>query len=937
MISEETVERAIELMKKGGTNYEHFFAKADSPDWIDPLAKKGFFANPPSVIREGGYIQLPFWPESQFLARVADKAPKQVADLFLKLPSTENSRVYEDMAEAALAMPVEEALKLAEKLALVATAPYSFFLPERLTDLAIKFCKAGKVSEGVRLLTELLRLESRDEGSGTYRSISVVPKIGQHELEEVLAKVTADVTPLIGLQALSIVIKSAVEYFQLSTESKDVELTWMERPAIEEHQQNLGYGALDPIIDAVRDIAITLTQAGLLAEVVAELEEPQIALLRRVAMHVLSNMVQPDLSLVRSYLVNRENYDSNSLHHEYFRLLKGHFGKLMAADQEVVLKWIDEEDDPGEIKKLWETNGRTLSDEEAANASSYRRLAHLTPVEDYLTGDRKAEYEGLVAKHGEPEHPDFLSYHGEVRTGFVSPVQAEELASMSPAAIAEYIRNWVPGEDTFDGPTMEGLGHRLEDRVKADPEPFADAAPLFKGLDPTYVRSLLSGIEESVRNGKKPNWEAVLDMASWAVTQKDDPNRKSAGIRDKDPDWGWARKEIAGFLVTGLGSQVVEPPIEFRETIWSMLENLASDAEPTPTYEATYGGSNMNPPTLALNTIRPTAIRGVILYALWVFRSTPKGEFTVASKVPEAEKVLREHLDASKDPSLAVRSVYGQFSPWIAMMDESWFDSIRPSIFDRAPEMEEFWHAAWDTYITHCRGFDQMLRLLREEYRHAIDRTNETTKDSSPWSAVTSLGEHLLVFYGRKQLELASGSLIDYYLDHTSPEARKRGLGELGHGLFHSAAKVEVEFSERFVPLWESLVERASAKEKQQRADLIAFGWWFASGVLPLPWSIQTLLKILALAPSIDLAHAVIEKLAKEAADYPKDSLTALALMFDQKMDRTDFYQREEVTTILKKALESDATEQATLFIHKLGAAGIKWPGDLLKKSSTSD
>ena len=40
MITDELVDRALAVVAESGANYEYFFAKLTSPDWIVPLQKK---------------------------------------------------------------------------------------------------------------------------------------------------------------------------------------------------------------------------------------------------------------------------------------------------------------------------------------------------------------------------------------------------------------------------------------------------------------------------------------------------------------------------------------------------------------------------------------------------------------------------------------------------------------------------------------------------------------------------------------------------------------------------------------------------------------------------------------------------------------------------------------------------------------------------------
>lgn len=73
------VDKAIELIQRGGGNYEYFFGQLSSPSWIAPLAERGRFNHPPALERvsEEAY-RIPPWPEGQYLLRMAGTAPEDV-------------------------------------------------------------------------------------------------------------------------------------------------------------------------------------------------------------------------------------------------------------------------------------------------------------------------------------------------------------------------------------------------------------------------------------------------------------------------------------------------------------------------------------------------------------------------------------------------------------------------------------------------------------------------------------------------------------------------------------------------------------------------------------------------------------------------------------------------------------------------------------------
>ena len=99
-----------------------------------------------------------------------------------------------------------------------------------------------------------------------------------------------------------------------------------------------------------------------------------------------------------------------------------------------------------------------------------------------------------------------------------------------------------------------------------------------------------------------------------------------------------------------------------QKRIWFILEILSKDPDPTPEYENKYGGKNMDPATMSINTTRGFAMHAVMKYALWVKKNLEKlskhnDDFIFnLDLIPEVKKILGEHLDIKKDPSLTIRA-----------------------------------------------------------------------------------------------------------------------------------------------------------------------------------------------------------------------------------------------------------------------------------------
>jgi hypothetical protein len=87
MASRELVQKALQAIERPA-DFEFFFSKLESPEWLEPLAQEGAFDRPYPPVEEEDWISFPIWPPSRYLARMADKAPDMVANLALRIPET---------------------------------------------------------------------------------------------------------------------------------------------------------------------------------------------------------------------------------------------------------------------------------------------------------------------------------------------------------------------------------------------------------------------------------------------------------------------------------------------------------------------------------------------------------------------------------------------------------------------------------------------------------------------------------------------------------------------------------------------------------------------------------------------------------------------------------------------------------------------------------
>ena len=87
----------------------HFFDNLQNPAWIEPLREAGLFETPPGPIVDlaEGTVGSPPWPQSKYLARMAQFSPEAVQELNREANTTLSKSTDLVIKEAGLAIKAE--------------------------------------------------------------------------------------------------------------------------------------------------------------------------------------------------------------------------------------------------------------------------------------------------------------------------------------------------------------------------------------------------------------------------------------------------------------------------------------------------------------------------------------------------------------------------------------------------------------------------------------------------------------------------------------------------------------------------------------------------------------------------------------------------------------------------------------------------------------
>jgi len=955
------VNRAVALLSHP-QHYRYFFDRLENPEWIGPLKSKGFFAKPPdlTVNEKEGTIATPPWSATRYLSRMAAVKPKAVLEVILEIPSTKNPAIHDDLITAALALPPELAAKLVNKVIEWLQTPRLFLLPNKLGSLISNLARGGEGDVALDLARTVLAVIPGEEveanlpgGTSKWRR-DPQGRFDNWYYEQILKENVPDLVSACREKALLLVcdlLDSAVQNKRShdgDKESTDYSYVW--RPAIEDHAQNQPYGLATMLVSAVRDTAEALAKLSptTVPELVNGLESYKGSIYRRIGLHLLrlfSDSTRPEL---RERLLGKEQFNEIALRHEYVLLLQSQFGNLSSDDQKTILGWIDQGPDLQSFRKFEkEMTGKDPSDDETKKYIRLWQRDRLAPLREGLPPEWKARYEEYVRDFGQPEHPDLVSYvtSGE---GPTSPKSQADLRSMSVEEIVEFVVNWQPPNEHW-GSSPEGLGRELTSVVSSEPQKFAEKIERFKNTGAyaaTYVRNILRGLWEATAQKRVFSWPPVLELCNWIVRQAREISVEQSGYLDHDPHWGWARKTIADLLERGFQEGPNEIPFDLRKQAWDVLEPITDDPEPTPDYEAKYGGSNMEPATMSINTARGEAMHAVVLYGLWIRRHIEKESDAKArlnrgfDEMPEVREVLHTHL--IKDPSLAIRSVYGRFFPWLFLLDADWAQTNIITIFPTDDSLRPFFEAAWNTYIVFCQPFDNVLEVLKPVYAHAINQlSKQRDEKSQAYDSDHHLVTHLATFYWRGKIDLqAKSGLLELFWSKAPPKLRGYLFEHVGRSLSSTKLDIAAEIIDRLKQLWQYrlAVANASSQLESYKEELAGFSWYFTSGKFTDEWVIDQLTEVLKLVKKIDYPQFVVERLAAITTGHPRASVECLRLIVGSELESWEIYSwRNEAKQILQIAIQSadvKARETAIDLVHRLGAMGYLEFRDVLPNSS---
>ncbi len=903
---------------------DFFYDQLTSPEWVPALRELGLFGRPPVPIEQGDGIMFPGWSLSRYLVRVAPKDPALVAGVLPEIATARNPRIWWDIVNALLEMPTAFAIPFLPSISRWIHHPYRLGIDTSAIRLAHRVIEAGAKEPALALSRSFVQLVPPDgwpEGPpwivlDDYEYGEEVPRLGR-------------ALAVLGLEGLNMLVEELARFLEVKRPTEpgqpvfDYSFIW--RPAIEDHEQNLDHDRESKLVVAIRDAALELARRdrALLAALVDSLLANPWPAIKRVGIHMLVENGPEALDLVGRVVTDGALLVDDQLRHELYRLVATHFAKLPAGTQQRYYELVEEIAPTRGV-------GRDPDDAELLPRVFARRW--LGVVAAYLPDKLEARYETLTKEVGEDPHPDFPAYLSSWR-GPTSPISPPEVRELGPADLLAYLGFWQPDVAFGPHPSREGLAQTLAEAAKEDPVGYASTAPAYAALHPQYASGLLSGLREAAKADRPFEWEPVLQLCETIVAQP--VMDQLMEHHDAESRWASTRIDVARLLETGLEDRPSQIPVDEEDRVWKIVAVLAEDPDPTREAESRFGPPNMDPLTYSLNAVRGVAFHAAFTYVLWRQRSSgDAAAWTIAGNLPEVAALLEAHLVPEREPSLAIRAAYGWWLPQLIHLDQGWVRGHLELLLDGLANDGEL--ALWYSYLARGSGIPSAYEVLARVYeRYAVLLAGMEEKPGRE-APMTEPDEryidHLVRLWVTDDITRTGGPL------ETMLRSRRTWLvsqvvEEAGR-LINRSGEVSKEIAEAFRELWAYIRRVAEETDGEAaRASLGGFAWWFDSP-LAVDWTLPELVDLLARGVRIDPEFEVFGRLGAAAEAYPTLALQALEALSGQIEEPWVLRAHEnEIRAILTPCLRGDdemLKARAEVLIHRLGRAGLNALGGLL-------
>ena len=112
--------------------------------------------------------------------------------------------------------------------------------------------------------------------------------------------------------------------------------------------------------------------------------------------------------------------------------------------------------------------------------------------------------------------------------------------------------------------------------------------------------------------------------------------------------------------------------------------------------------------------------------------------------------------------------------------------------------------AAWETYIGHVSVYDDVFKVLHDQYAEAIKKIGMNTKKNARLDRDDRLAEHLMILFGEELKMSDANGLLATFWKTADEDTRAHAIDFLGRSLLSIEESLSEEEARLLKDLWES-------------------------------------------------------------------------------------------------------------------------------------
>lgn len=899
-----------------------FFEGLKNPLWVEPLAQAGMFSNPPEPERmDDGLVRDHYWPEIDYLLRVAEAAPKAVVDVLLALQDSNNAWVRRAVFTIGASIPAAEAGRFKPLIKAWGASDFGWRSdPGDMVGFVVNLLRGGQAKMGKWMANLVFRPQASENPHKPDLALE------DYWYEDGLPGVVA----ALGDEGLKTVLPWLEEYERHSKHLTDkFDMTDIARESIRDKGDR--YPSVEQsLIDAVQDLAVqAIAQDPRAAKAV--LTRRPMLLTRKITLYAATEALRgggsqhPDLLSVAAELLADNVFRDDACRIEFGELAREAV-KLSPSALDSLVDFIA----AGPQRDMDQLRERLRGDDEDTNEELEKRVEEIVDTwrhrwlsavgTEALPPALKPLLAELDSRRGVIDAP--LAALNKVTSwvGPNSPMSQDEMSAMKPTELAAHLENW---HDAGDGwgpePSHEGQGRELCGLMTTNPRALDGVDGLTDKLRPTYLRAILQGWEAAVKADLELDWHHAVELIRHVLRHSDaSPLPVEGGNWDDDVDFRGAKRAAVNLLEELVKKR--ETPAIPAETVGVFADLLLreSDEEAAWTkYDSEDSEGGTDPLTLSLNRQWPTRVRG-LLNLMSHGKEAPWYE--------DARSALEREIERP-DRRGASQAVIGEGLGRLLTVDPEWLKPRTAELFGSADGVSREQQIALTTAMATHRYHVALYELLAPSMLAAI-RSSEPL--AVGWSGgsepIQRIGEWVInaIMFGHKTL---ADPVAEAFFAASEPRVRGAAIGRIAWSLIH-ASSVDDAIRDRFANFWDGRVEHVR-QHQEDKQELNEFFWFVKSGKFDPSWWLPRLKEALELDPELAAERFMIGKeIASSANSDPRGAFEATKLLLTNRegagMPAWDL-NRHAVPMVIARAISSGDTQleqEAVHFMNELGENG---------------